>query len=69
MIYSFSIYRYIIDKVKDIVFDKLGVKCGDEIGLEASSDEIYACKGLRKRTNQAIFWLYLNEIEYVQKEF
>lgn len=59
-----------IDKVKDIVFDKLGVKCGDEIGLEASSDETYACKGLRKEEESSDFLsFYLDEIEYVQKNF
>ena len=59
-----------MSKIKNIVFDKLGVKSERQVGLEGSSDKIYACKGLKKEDESSDFFsFYLDEIEYVQKNY
>lgn len=59
-----------VTKVQNIIFDKLGVKNGSEIGLEAVSSQVYACKGLKKEDETSDFLsFYLEEIEKVQKNY
>lgn len=59
-----------VTEVKNIVFDKLKVKNESDIGLEGASDNIYACKGLKKEDKTFDFLsFYLDEIEKVQNNY
>lgn len=56
--------------VKNIVFDKLGVENESKVGLEAASNNVYACKGLKKEDETSDFFsFYLDEIEKVQNNY
>lgn len=59
-----------VTEVKNIVFDKLEVENESDIGLEGASDNIYACKGLKKEDETSNFLsFYLDEIERVQNNY
>lgn len=59
-----------VTEVKNIVFDKLEVENESDIGLEGASDNIYACKGLKKEDETINFLsFYLDEIEKVRNNY
>ncbi len=59
-----------IKVVRDIVFDKLGIETESQMGLEGASNNVYACKGLKKEEESSDFSsFYLEDIEKVQKNY
>ena len=59
-----------MDYIKWILFDKLGILSEKDIGLEGSSERIFACKGLKEGEETSDFnSFYLDEIEYVHKHY
>lgn len=59
-----------VNIVKNIVFDKLGIETESQVGLESASDNVYACKGLKKEDETSDFSsFYLDEIETVQMNY
>lgn len=59
-----------INQIKEILYDKLGIKTEKEIGLECSAKYIFACKGLKENDETTDFnSFYLNEIEKIQKNY
>lgn len=59
-----------VARVKNIIFDKLRVESEGEVGLKGASDNVYACKGLKKEDETSDFTsFYLDEIENVQKNY
>lgn len=59
-----------VNQIKEIVFDKLKIISEQEIGLEGATENIFACKGLKKEDKtEDLKSFYLNEIEYVHKNY
>lgn len=59
-----------VEKVKNIIFDKLKIESESEIGLKSAWDKVYACKGLKKEDETSDFnSFYLDEIENIQKNY